>query len=111
MENKKSKYLCNLCTKDHPTYQCPWLVEAQKLLAQQPPAVLTSPFTHGQNLTQASLSTKGGSQGPPPPVNNPVSMNVYMMKGDAYISTRAHYYNKLGTYEKGKEAKISSLPL
>jgi hypothetical protein len=32
-EKRKSKYLCNLCTKDHPTHMCPRLVEAQKLLA------------------------------------------------------------------------------
>jgi ribosomal protein L44E len=34
-EKKKMKYPCNLCKEDHPTYQCPRLVEAQKLLAQQ----------------------------------------------------------------------------
>jgi hypothetical protein len=34
-----------------------------------------------------------------------------MMKGDAYISTRAHDYNKPSTSEKGKEAETPSLPL
>jgi hypothetical protein len=34
-----------------------------------------------------------------------------MMKGDAYISTRAHDYNKPNTSEKGKKDKIPSLPL
>jgi hypothetical protein len=34
-----------------------------------------------------------------------------MMKGDAFISTRAHDYSKPSTSEKGKEAKLPSLPL
>jgi hypothetical protein len=34
-----------------------------------------------------------------------------MMKGDAFISTRSHDYNKPRTSEKGKEAEIPSLPL
>jgi hypothetical protein len=31
-------------------------------------------------------------------------MKIYMMKGDAYIATRAHDYEMLETVEKGKEA-------
>jgi hypothetical protein len=73
--------------------------------------VLTNPFQHGQNLTQTSKSVEGGSQGPSPSLNNPASVNVYMMKGDAFISTRAHDYSKPSTSEKGKETKIPSLPL
>jgi hypothetical protein len=34
-----------------------------------------------------------------------------MMKGDAFISTRAHDYSKPSTSEKGKEDEIPSLPL
>jgi hypothetical protein len=34
-----------------------------------------------------------------------------MMKGDDFISTRAHDYIKPSTSEKGKEVEISSLPL
>jgi hypothetical protein len=34
-----------------------------------------------------------------------------MVRGDALIMTRAHDYSKPSTYEKGKEAKIPSLPL
>jgi hypothetical protein len=64
--------------------------------------MLTNPFQHGKNLTQASTSTEGGSQGPSPPVNNPASMNIYMVKSDAFISTRVHDYSKPGTSEKGK---------
>ena len=52
--------------EDHPTHLCPWLVEAQKLLVQQQPVVLMNPFPHGKNLTQASSSADGGSQGTPP---------------------------------------------
>jgi hypothetical protein len=70
-----------------------------------------NPFQHGKNLTQASTSTEGGSQGPSLSSNNPASTNVYMMKGDAFISTRAHDYSNPGTFEKGKEAEIPSLPL
>jgi hypothetical protein len=36
--------------------------EAQKFVTQQQQAVLTNPFQHGQNLTQASTSTEGGSR-------------------------------------------------
>jgi hypothetical protein len=73
--------------------------------------VLTNPFQHGQNLTQDSTSTEGGSQGPSSSSNNPSSTNVYMMKGDSFISTRAHDYNKPSTFEKGKEVELPSLPL
>jgi hypothetical protein len=34
-----------------------------------------------------------------------------MVKGDAFISTRAHDYSKPSTSEKGKEAELPSLPL
>jgi hypothetical protein len=105
------RYPCNLCMEDHPTHLCPRLAEAQKFVTQQQPAVLTNPFQHGQNLTQASASTEGGSQGPSPSSNNPTSANVYMVKGDAFISTRAHDYSKPSTSEKGKEAELPSLPL
>jgi hypothetical protein len=73
--------------------------------------MLTNPFQHGQNLTQTSTSIEGGSQGPSPSSNNPASTNVYMMKGDSFISTRAYDYSKPSTSEKGKEAKIPYLPL
>jgi hypothetical protein len=55
------------------------------------------------------MSMEGGSQGPPPPSNNP--MNVYMVKGDAFLSTRAHAYSQPSTSEKGKEVELPSLPL
>jgi hypothetical protein len=73
--------------------------------------VLTNPFQHGQNLTQASISMEGGSQGPSPSSNNPASADAYMMKGDSFISTRAHDYSKTSASEKGKEDEIPSLPL
>jgi hypothetical protein len=44
-------------------------------------------------------------------LNNPTSVNVYMIKGDAFISTREHDYSKTRTSEKGKETEIPSLPL
>jgi hypothetical protein len=80
-------------------------------VTHQQPVVLTNTFQHGQNLTQASASTEGSSQEPSPPVNNPASANVYMVRGDAFISTRAHDYSKPSTSEKGKEAELPSLPL
>jgi hypothetical protein len=73
--------------------------------------VLTNPFQHGKNLTQASLSTDGGSEGPPLSSSNTSSANVYMMKGDAYILTRVHDYRIPNTSEKSKEAKNPPLPL
>jgi hypothetical protein len=73
--------------------------------------VITNPFQHAQNLTQDFTSAEGGSQEPPPSSNNFASANVYMMKGDAYISTRAHNYSKPSTSEKVKEDETPSLPL
>jgi hypothetical protein len=110
-EKKKSKYPCNICKKYHLTHQCPRLAKAQKLLAQQQPAVLTNLFLHGKNLSQASSSAEGASQGPPPSSNNPSSANVYMMKGSIDIMTRTYDYGIPNTFEKGKEAKNPNLPL
>jgi hypothetical protein len=64
-----------------------------------------------KNLAQASSSTDEGSQGPPPYVSNPSSRNVYMIKGDAYISTRVHDYGMPNTTEKGKEDENPPLHL
>jgi hypothetical protein len=72
---------------------------------------LTNPFQHGQNLTQASASIEGGSQEPCLPPNNPASVNIYMVRGDDFISTRAHDYSNPSTSEKGKEVDLPSLPL
>jgi hypothetical protein len=73
--------------------------------------MLTNPFQHGKNLTQASTSVEGGSQENCPPPNNSSSANVYMVKSDALIMTRAHDYSKPSASKKGKEAEIPSLPL
>jgi hypothetical protein len=73
--------------------------------------VLTNPFQHGKNLIQAYVSMEGGNQETCPHSNNPTSVNVYMVRGDAFISTRVHDYSKPRASEKGKEAKIPSLPL
>jgi hypothetical protein len=73
--------------------------------------VLTNPFQHGQNLTQASTSTEWGSQESYPPPKNPSSVNVYMVRGDDFITTRTHDYSKPSASEKGKEADLPSLPL
>jgi hypothetical protein len=70
-----------------------------------------NPFQHGKNLTQASVSMEGGGQETCPPLNNPSSMNIYMVRGDAFISTRVHDYSKPSASEKGKEADLPSLPL
>jgi hypothetical protein len=110
-EKRKARYPCNLCAEDHPTHLCPRLAEAQKFVTQHQQAVLTNPFQHGQNLTQASASTEKGSHESCPPQNASSSMNVYMMKSDAFIATRAHDYTKSSASDKGKEAEIPSLPL
>jgi hypothetical protein len=73
--------------------------------------VLTNPFQHGQNITQASASTEGGRQETCLPLNNPSSANVYMVRGDSFISTRAHDYSKPSTSKKGKEGDVPFLPL
>jgi hypothetical protein len=54
---------------------------------------------------------EGGSQGPSSSSNSPASANIYMVKGDAFISNREHDYSKPRTFEKGKEAKLPYLPL
>ena len=100
-----------MCVEDHLTHLCPWLAEAQKFVTQQQQAVLTNPFQHGQNLSQTSTSTEGGSQDPLLPTNNPASVNIYMVRGDAFISTRVHDYSKPRTSEKGKEDELPSFPL
>ena len=68
-------------------------------------------FSTWENLTQTSTSTEVGNQGPSLYSNNLASLSVYIMKGDDFISTRAHKYSKPRTYEKGKEADLPSLPL
>jgi hypothetical protein len=73
--------------------------------------MLTNPFQHGQNLTQASTSAEGGSQETCPPPNNSSAANVYMVKGDALITTRVHDYSKPSASEKGKEVEIPPRPL
>jgi hypothetical protein len=95
----------------HPTHLCPQLAEAQKFVTQKQQAVLTNPFQHGQNLTQASTSAEGGSQETYPPPNNSSSANVYMVRGDSLITIREHDYSKPSASEKGKEDEIPSLPL
>jgi hypothetical protein len=97
--------------EDHSTYLFPRLEEAQNFVTQQQQAMLTNPFQHRKNLTQASTSTEGGSQEACPTPNNPSSANVYMVRGDAFITTRVHDYSKPSAYEKGKEADLPSLPL
>jgi hypothetical protein len=62
-------------------------------------------------MTQASSSADGGSQGPPTSSSNPSAVNVYMMKGDAYIVTRAHDYGMSESVKKGKEATNPPVPL
>jgi hypothetical protein len=111
MEKRKERYPCNLCVEDHLTHLCPRLVEAQKFVTQKQQAMLTNPFQNGQNLTQASISAEGGSQETCPPPNNSSSTNIYMVRGDALIMTRAHDYSKPSASEKGKEAELPSIPL
>jgi hypothetical protein len=110
-EKQKARYPCNLCGEDHPTHIFPRLAEAQKFVTQQQHALLTYPFQHGQNLTQASTSIEGGSQETFPPPNNPSSANVYMVRGDAFITTRVNDYSKPITSEKGKKDELPYLPL
>jgi hypothetical protein len=60
----------------------------------------------------SSLSEHGRGQSRTPlSSSNPSSMNVYMMKCHAYISTRAQDYGIPSTYEKSKEAENPPLPL
>jgi hypothetical protein len=73
--------------------------------------MLTNPFQHGKNLTQASTSAEGGSQETCLPPNNSSSTNIYMVRGDALITTRAHDYSKPSTSKKGKYAELPSLRL
>jgi hypothetical protein len=47
-EKRKVKFPCKLCMDDHLTHQFPQLEEAQNLLAQQQPTMLTNPFPQGK---------------------------------------------------------------
>jgi hypothetical protein len=91
IDKRKSKYPCNLFMEDHLNQLCPQPAEAQKLLVQQQHAVLMNQFPHGKNMAQASASSsvEGGSQGPPTSTTNTSVANVYMLKGDTHIATRA----------------------
>jgi hypothetical protein len=104
-KNKKVKFPCNLCTDDHLNHQCPRLEEAQNLLEQHQPVVLTNPFSQGKNMAQASSSTNapGGNHGTPMPNSNNGARNIYMMTSYAHLQTRAHDYRLSKSVEKGKE--------
>jgi hypothetical protein len=65
----------------------------------------------GKILLKPLQFVEGGIQETCPPPNNPSSMNVYMVRGDAFIMTRAHDYSKPRTSEKGQEADLPSLLL
>jgi hypothetical protein len=98
---------------DHLTHQFPRLEEAQNILAQQQLVVLTNPFPQGKNMAQASSSTNvpGGNQGAPMLNANNGATNVYMMRSDAHLQTRAHDYGMSESAEKGKEASNPPPPL
>jgi hypothetical protein len=68
-EKRKVKFPCNICKEDHLTHKFPKMEEAQRLLAQQQPVMLTNPFPHGKNMASGSNvgSQQGGNQGTPPP--------------------------------------------
>jgi hypothetical protein len=57
------------------------------------------------------MNVDGGSQGPPLSSSNPSTLNIYMLKGEAHIATRAHDYGTPSTVEKGKETKKPFVPL
>jgi hypothetical protein len=69
------------------THQFPQLEEAQNILAQQQPVVLTNPFPQGKNMAQASssMNVPGGNQGAPMLNANNGATNVYMMRSDAHL--------------------------
>jgi hypothetical protein len=73
--------------------------------------VLNNPFQHGKTLTHASTSIERGNQETCPPPNNPSSVNVYMVRGDSFIMTRARDYSKPSASKKGKEDDLPYLPL
>jgi hypothetical protein len=52
-----------------------------------------------------------GWQGPPSSSSNPLTLNVYMLKGYSHIATRTHDYGMPNTSEKGKEAENPYVPL
>jgi hypothetical protein len=62
-------------------------------------------------MNQASSSMDGGSKGPPSYSTNPLATNISIMKGDAYIATRAPDYGMLEYVEKGKESTNPHVPL
>jgi hypothetical protein len=73
--------------------------------------MLTNPFPHGKHMTQDSMRTDGGIQGPPSSSIKSSIVNIYMLKFDAFIETRAHDYGKSESVEKGKEVVNPYVPL
>jgi hypothetical protein len=72
---------------------------------------VNEPISSWEKFNSSLFEEDGGSQGPPPSSSNPSSVNVYMMKGDAYIETRAHDYRMPNTAKKGKEVENPYVPL
>jgi hypothetical protein len=84
---------------------------SQKVIITTATDCVNKPIPAWEKLKSSLYEHGRGQSRTPPSVYNALSSNVYMMKGDAYILTRAHDYGKPSTYDKGTEAKIPSLPL
>lgn len=113
MEKRESKYLCNLCMEDHPTHLCPRFVEAQNLLAQNKSYDGDEPISTWEKYVSIFNTLECGriSQGSPASNSNNPTMNVYMMKVEAHIATRAQDYRMSKSIENGKENTNLLVPL
>jgi hypothetical protein len=59
-EKRKVKFPYKICKYDHLTHLCPKIEEASRLI-MQPPAVLTNPFPHNQNMALGTSNTINAS--------------------------------------------------
>jgi hypothetical protein len=108
---RKWKYDCNLYMEDHPTHLFPRLAEAQKLLRIVAAYCINKPISTWEKYHSSLFERGWGKSGTPMYSSNPSVLNIYMMKGDNYIETRAQDYGMSKTVEKGKEVVNPYVPL
>jgi hypothetical protein len=104
-EKRKGKVSLQYLQRRSPDSPLPQTRGSPKcLLMQQQPVVLTNPFPQGQNLMQGTSSTPnmdGSNQGTP--MSESRTSNVYMMKSDLNLQTRARDYENPESAKKDKE--------
>jgi hypothetical protein len=92
-ERVKVKFSCKLCIDDHLTHLCHDLAKATRIL-YLPPAMLTNPFPHNQNMASSSLNAKNLASG----IQNPLTQDndclcINMVKSEVNVATWSRNYS------------------